>query len=90
MHLERRIGVPTVKLETEFVSPSRLGDRLEITVTPQRLGHTSCGIEVVFAGEGRERLRAQVVLVCMDLDDHRPVAWPEGVRTAIEAGLVPA
>ncbi len=55
MHLERRIGVPTVKLETEFLSPSRLGDRLDITVTAQRLGRTSCGIEVVFAGEGRTR-----------------------------------
>lgn len=90
MHLENHIGVPTVKLETEFVSPSRLGDRLEITVTPQRLGRTSCGIEVVFSGEGRERLRAQVVLVCMDLTNHRPVEWPETVRTRIEAGLIPA
>jgi len=90
MHLERHMGVPTVKLETGFVSPSRLGDRLDITITPQRLGRTSCGIEVVFAGEGRVRLRAQVVLVCMDLDTHRPVEWPEGVRSAIEAGLVTA
>jgi 4-hydroxybenzoyl-CoA thioesterase len=90
MHLERRLGVPTVKLETDFVSPSRLGDRLDITITPQRLGRTSCVIEVVFAGEGRVRLRAQVVLVCMDLDTHRPVEWPEGVRAAIEAGLVTA
>ncbi|WP_159976289.1 MULTISPECIES: thioesterase family protein [unclassified Novosphingobium] len=90
MHLERRIGVPTVKLETEFVSPSRLGDRLEIIITPRRLGRTSCGISVVFTGEGRERLHAQVVLVCMDLDSHRPVEWPEGVRAAIEAGLIAA
>lgn len=90
MHLDRRIGVPTVKLETEFVSPSRLGDRLDIAVTPRRLGRTSCGISVVFSGDGRERLRAQVVLVCMDLDNHRPVEWPESVRAAIEAELVPA
>ncbi|WP_404478204.1 acyl-CoA thioesterase [Novosphingobium sp. BL-52-GroH] len=87
MHLDHHLGVPTVKLETEFVSPSRLGDRLEITLTPVRLGRTSCAITVVFSGEGRERLRAQVVLVCMDLNVHRPVEWPEGVRAAIEAGL---
>ncbi|GLK45824.1 MULTISPECIES: acyl-CoA thioesterase [Novosphingobium] len=90
MHLEHHIGVPTVKLDVEFVSPSRLGDRLEMTVTAKRLGRTSCGIEVVFAGEGRDRLRAQVVLVCMDLNDHRPVEWPVHVRERIEAGLVPA
>lgn len=90
MHLDAHIGVPTVKLDVEFTSPSRLGDRLDITITPQRLGRTSCGIEVVFSGEGRERLRAQVVLVCMDLNIHRPTEWPEGVRAAIEAGLVPA
>lgn len=90
MHLKARIGVPTVKLETEFVSPSRLGDKLDIAITPQHLGRTSCGISVMFTGEGRERLRAQIVLVCMDLDSHRPVEWPEGVRQALEASLVPA
>ncbi|MEE4453112.1 thioesterase family protein [Novosphingobium resinovorum] len=90
MHLDHHIGVPTVKLEVEFLSPSRLGDKLDITITAQHLGRTSCGIEVVFAGEGRERLRARVVLVCMDLNIHRPVEWPQGVRAAIEAGLVPA
>lgn len=90
MHLERHIGVPTVKLEVEFSRPSRLGDRLEITITPLRLGRTSCGLQVLFSGAGQERLRAQVVLVCMDLNLHRPVAWPEGVRAAIEAALVSA
>jgi 4-hydroxybenzoyl-CoA thioesterase len=90
MHLDQHLGVPTVKLEVEFVSPSRLGDRLEITVTARRLGRCSCGIEVVFAGEGRERLRAQVALVCMDLRTHRSTAWPEAVREKIAAGLVAA
>lgn len=90
MHLDAKIGVPTVKLETVFVSPSYLGDRLDITITPQRLGRTSCGIAVSFSGEGRERLQAQVVLVCMDLTNHRPVEWPEGIRAAIEASLIPA
>ena len=90
MHLGHQIGVPTVKLETEFISPSRLGDHLDITIDPINLGRTSCSIRVVFAGEGRVRLRAQVVLVCMDLTNHRPTEWPAGVRTAIDSGLVPA
>ena len=90
MHLVQRIGVPTVKLETEFVTPSRLADVLEIVITPQKLGRTSCGISVLFTGEGRERLRADIVLVCMDLDKHRPVEWPESVRAAITADLPPA
>lgn len=88
MHLERRIGVPTVRLTTEFLSPSRLGDKLTIIITPRELGRTSCTISVLFTGEDRDRLRAEVVLVCMDLVSHRPIEWPMEVREAIEAQLV--
>lgn len=87
MHIDRHMGVPTVKLDVEFTSPSRLGDVLDITITPVKLGRTSCSVTVVFAGEGRERLRAQVVLVCMDLVSHRSIEWPQTVRAAITAQM---
>ncbi len=90
MHLKNRIGVPTVKLETEFLTPSELGDTLEIQIQPRTIGRTSCGFDALFTGAGRDRLRASVVLVCMDLDQQRPVEWPAKVREAIAASLVPA
>lgn len=87
MHLEHHIGVPTVRLETDFLAPSSLGDRLDITIAPRQLGRTSCALSIEFAGNGVTRLRAQVVLVCMDLQSQRPIAWPETLRTGIERCL---
>jgi len=87
MHLENHIGVPTVRLETDFLSPSRLGDRLDITITPERLGRTSCQVTIVFAGDGVARLKAHVVLVCMDLRTQRPIEWPAPLRAAIARGV---
>ena len=90
MHLDRRIGVPTVKLEAEFVAPSMLGDELTITVVPDDVGRTSCAISVLFSGQGRDRLRVKAVIVCMDLNVQRAVPWPDDVRARMVDGIVPA
>lgn len=88
MHMQRNIGVPTVKLEVDFLSPSELGDRLTISITPREIGRSSCGISVLFSGDERDRLRAEVTLVCMDLTARRAVAWPQEVRERMETRLV--
>ena len=80
MHLVRKIGVPTVKLEAHFLAPSELGEELLVTITPRDVGRSSCEIGVTFSGAGRERLRADIVLVCLDLATQRSIAWPETVR----------
>ncbi|MBB3938629.1 4-hydroxybenzoyl-CoA thioesterase [Novosphingobium fluoreni] len=90
MHIDGGYGTPTVKLEVTFLSPSRLGDELTIRITPRVLGRTSCHINVVFTGEGRDRLNADIVLVCMDLNDHKARPWPDFIREKIAAQLVEA
>lgn len=90
LHLGRRLGVPTVKLEAEFAAPSRLGDVLEFAITPLRLGKSSCTIEVAVRCGGELRFRAEVALVCMDLERHKSAPWPDDLRAGIEKMLVPA
>ncbi|BAV63365.1 acyl-CoA thioesterase [Sphingobium cloacae] len=90
MHVERRIGVPTVKLHVDFLSPSALGDRLTITLRTREIGRASCRLAVSFAGDGRERLKAEVTLVCMDIDAQRAIPWPDDMRARMVEGLVPA
>jgi 4-hydroxybenzoyl-CoA thioesterase len=87
MHTERQIAVPTVKLEAEFLSPSELGDELTITISPREIGRTSCILDVLFSGDGRDRLQARVVLVCMDLTARRAVPWPAELRARMTAEL---
>jgi 4-hydroxybenzoyl-CoA thioesterase len=90
LHLVDHIGVPTVKLEVTFLSPSELGDILTITITPDQVGRSSCTFNALFSGDGRDRLRLEVVLVCMDMATQRSRPWPESVRRGMLAALATA
>ncbi len=83
LHRDRRIGLPTVRLETDFVAPSRLGDLLDIAIAVERLGSSSCAVRYLISCRGEVRVRASGVLVCMDLDAARAVPWPDDLRAGL-------
>ena len=89
MHLSRGIGVPTARIECEFSAPSLLGDDLDIIVTPIEVGRSSCSIRYSVFCKDQERLTADAVIVCMDLEAQRAVAWPDDMRPGMEAGISP-
>lgn len=88
---ERRIGLPTVRLEVDFTAISRHGDRITLAVQIEKLGRSSLTLQVACrAGEqtgegehGELRFRARQVLVCTSLQTHRPQALPDDVRSAL-------
>lgn len=80
MHLQRQMGVPTVRLECEFLAPSELGDLLTIALVPTRVGNSSCTLDYIVTGNGSERLRASGVLVCMNMVTRKSMPWPEDLR----------
>ncbi|MBU0554989.1 MAG: acyl-CoA thioesterase [Alphaproteobacteria bacterium] len=88
MHLDRGIGVPTVQLSAEFLAPSMLGEELTIRLAPERIGRSSCTFTIVFVGDGRERLRVNGTLVCMDLKTQTSVPWPADIRERMMQDLV--
>jgi 4-hydroxybenzoyl-CoA thioesterase len=81
--LQRRLGLPTVRLEVDFTAVSRMGDVLTQTLVVQRLGRSSMHVQAEFRGGAELRLRARQVLVCTSLDDHRPRPLPDDVRAAL-------
>lgn len=87
MHMERHLGVPTVKLSVEFSAPSRLGDALDFRIEVLRVGRSSADLRVAVACGGEIRLAAEIVLVCMDLSLGRATPWPLDMRpvAAVEA-----
>ena len=86
LHLERGLGLPTVQLETSFVAPSELGDRLRAELRVAKMGGASVTIEVRLLGAaGEDRVRASLVLVMMDLKERRAVPIPEPLRSRIAA-----
>lgn len=83
MHVDRRIGVPTVRLEADFIRPSRLGDRLAFTLVPVRVGRSSAEFEVGVGCSGDTRFTARIVLVCTDLVTGRSTPWPDDMRPIV-------
>lgn len=87
MHRERHMGVPTVSTAVTFLHPSILGEDLSIVLNPREIGKSSCKLDVLFTAAGQDRLKAEVVLVCMNLQSKRSMPWPDNVRGAMQIGM---
>lgn len=75
-----RLGFPIVKLECDFVAPSKIGEIITLGLKLERLGRSSMEIVVDCRHRKEERLRARFVLVAMDLDAQRAQAIPGDLR----------
>jgi 4-hydroxybenzoyl-CoA thioesterase len=93
---QRRLGLPTVHLETDFRAISRMGDEVLLVLHVAALGTRSLTLELACfgfpstAGVDKElRVRSQHVLVTTNLETHGAVALPPDLRRSIErfAGL---
>lgn len=91
LFLKRRLGIPTVRLECDFLAPSRLGDTVRFSVDLHRIGTTSfeLGFVCVGTGESAERVRLRAVLVCTSLSNPRPIPIPADIRAAMRRWVSP-
>lgn len=88
LHEERRLGVPAVRLEVEYMIPSRYGDVLTFQLKVLRLGNSSLTIEVAAMAEDKMRLRAELTAVMMSMDTMRAVPIDDFWRPRFEKFLV--
>ncbi|MDT3736371.1 MAG: thioesterase family protein [Denitratisoma sp.] len=82
---EHRLGFPIVKLECDFVAPSKIGEIITLGLKLERLGKSSMEIAVDCRHAQEERLRARFVLVAMNLDRQRAQPLPEDLRALMLA-----
>jgi 4-hydroxybenzoyl-CoA thioesterase len=83
--MERRVGLPTVRLEVDFRAVSRLGDRVLLSLQVERLGQKSLTLALQCRSlDGELRLSARQVIVTTSLDTHQSITIPPDVRSAIE------
>lgn len=81
----RRTGLPTVRIEADFRSISRMGDHVALKLEVERLGGKSLTLALRCDGAGDEtRMTMRQVLVTTSLDTHRAVEIPPDIRSAIE------
>jgi 4-hydroxybenzoyl-CoA thioesterase len=85
--MQRRIGLPTVRLEADFTAVSRMGDRVELALDVERLGNRSLTLSLRCTGANDEpRMALRQVLVCTSLESHRAIEIPADLRAAIARG----
>ena len=80
---KRRMGLPTVSLQSEFIAPSRMSETLDFELQVTRLGQTSFTLAVIGRGGPEVRLRLQQVVVTTSLDGDHAIPIPPDVRTAL-------
>ena len=88
----RDLGVPTVRLETDFTAPLRFGDVARFEITVERVGRTSLTFRHVIYRAHDRVVAATVrqVVVVARISTLTPVAVPDDIRRLAEAHLVPA
>jgi 4-hydroxybenzoyl-CoA thioesterase len=81
---QRRLGVPTVRLECDFTAISRHGDRLRQRLALAKLGRCSIDVAAEFLCGDEPRARFRQVLVCTSLETHKAQALPEDLRAGMQ------
>ncbi len=84
--LERKIGMPAVHCEADFMAPLRFGDVARIEVTVPRIGHRSCTYNYAFYRQKDGARIATLVHVCAvsDLVRLKSIPIPDDVRALLE------
>ena len=80
IHIARRLGVPTVRVEIDFTAPSRLGDLLVFELDVRRVGRSSAQFAIRLRCANEQRFAGSLTIVCIDLTTGKSVEWPEDLR----------
>ncbi|MCF2134845.1 MULTISPECIES: thioesterase family protein [Burkholderiaceae] len=83
----RRLGLPIVKLDCEFVAPSRIGDTLTLSLSVLAVGRSSLRLSISGSVQQQLRFRAEQILVFTSLDTHRPIPLPPDVLAKLQRYL---
>ena len=83
--MERRVGLPTVRLEADFKAVSHFGDSVTLSLEVERLGHRSLTLALRCTGRGPDDVRISLrqVIVSTSLATHKAIPIPEDMRAAI-------
>lgn len=85
MILERRLGLPIVHAECDFLVPSRMGETLTMGVIVEKIGRSSLKIRINAEIGDQLRLSGGLTVVTTSLDNFGPMPIPSDLRDAMEA-----
>ncbi|HUN92413.1 MAG TPA: thioesterase family protein [Burkholderiaceae bacterium] len=83
--MEQRLSLPTVRLETTFLKPSRMGEMVDFWLTVTHVGRSSVRFTMGVDKDGEQRVRMNRVAVCTSQDGGGAVELPADLREKILA-----
>jgi 4-hydroxybenzoyl-CoA thioesterase len=81
--MERNLSLPTVKLETTFNAPSRMGELVDFWLTVPHLGRSSLRFTMGVSKDGVDRVKMHRIAVCVSQTTHRATPIPPDVREKV-------
>jgi 4-hydroxybenzoyl-CoA thioesterase len=86
--VKKRLGIPTVGTQVDFVGPARFGDLLRIELRVLKLGRSSIELGIdAFVGD-QPCFKARHAVCCFSQDTFKAVAIPDDLRGRMEAYVV--
>jgi 4-hydroxybenzoyl-CoA thioesterase len=82
------ISLPTVKLETTFLVPTRRGEVVDFWLTVSHVGRTSIRLTTGVTKDGVDRVRMNRIFVCVGQKDGKPTPIPAGLLERINAFMM--
>ena len=82
---KRRIGLPTVQLDTQFLAPGFMEDELTFTIEITTLGSRSLTVRHTVTRGEMLLWRATQTIVATSLDTNGSIAWPDDIRAALRS-----
>lgn len=88
-HVERGLGVPMGNVQCRFLSPSKVGEILRLSLSINRIGKSSLELNVSGRSGGETRLQATLTIVLASMKTMRSVPFPDDLRIQLERYVVP-
>lgn len=83
-HVEQGMGVPMGSITCRFLSPSKVGEMLRLSLSINRIGKSSLELNVTGKFGGETRVQATLTVVLASLKTVRSVPFPADMRARLE------
>ena len=89
LHVEDGLGIPMGSIECKFLSPSKVGEMLRLSLSINRIGRSSLEMNVTGKSGDQVRVQATLTVVLASLKTVRSMPFPDDMRTRLERYVVP-
>jgi 4-hydroxybenzoyl-CoA thioesterase len=88
--MQKRLGVPAVGTQVDFVGPARFGDLLRIELKVLKLGRSSIELGIDSFVGAQPCFKARHTICCFSQQTVKAVPIPDDLRARMAAYVVPA